>query len=282
MRAIAISFLVVLFGCAGGAPTSSGDDDGEPPPKIKEPPMPKDGSSTAPGCDGIPESGACKDGVATYCEITDGNGELRRKDCRALGKSCIMDGQRGAMCEVVEGPGPGGGGSGPASCDGVTAEGSCSGQVATWCDPETASIIRWDCAAETNSECTVIPNLGAYCTDKTPAPPPTSTSDCPALGFYGECDGEGKARWCNGDTLVEKVCSGGQTCQLDACADGAFCCTPPTAPPSECDTIGIRGICKDETHPRWCSGGTPQEVTCAAGKTCQIDKCGDGAFCCDP
>jgi hypothetical protein len=80
-------------------------------------------------------------------------------------------------------------------------------------------------------------------------------NECPALGFVGECDGN-TARWCNGDQLIEKACANAQTCQVDACAEGAFCCDPPEDPPQdECDQLGVRGICTVDGNVRWCNGG---------------------------
>jgi hypothetical protein len=270
--ALAALLAVLAFGCAGQLPD---DGDDEPAPKVKQPPAPKDGSGTVAGCDGIPESGVCQDGVAVYCDLE--NAELRRKDCKALGKSCVVDGQRGAMCETVTG-----GGGGNSTCDtGVTFEGTCggaNGQTATWCDPGSNQTIVWNCAADGLScqidDC----GFGAFCCGSAPPPPPSN--ECATLGFYGECSGN-TARWCNGNQLVEKVCGNGQTCQLDACADGAYCCNAPQQPPQdECSQIGIRGVCTADGNPRWCSGGQIQEVTCATGRTCQIDVCGEGAFCC--
>jgi len=265
--------ILIHVGCAGGAATGENAPDAPPPPKVKQPPPPKDGTRTAPGCDGIPESGQCRDGVATYCDVD--KGELRRKDCKALGQSCLVDTARGAVCGAVM---PGG--DGPTTCDtGVTFEGSCTGQTAVWCDPESNQTISWDCAGD-GLACTVDAcAVGAFCCGSSPSP----VNECPALGFAGACEGN-TARWCSGDQLIENACSNGQTCQLDACADGAFCCDPPDAPPpqNECDQLGVRGICTAEGTVRWCNGGEVDEVTCLAGHTCQIDLCGDGASCCAP
>lgn len=271
-----LSMLILAVGCAGTVPTT-GDDDDTPAPKVKKPPTPKDGSSTVAGCDGITEAGTCEDGVATYCDVE--NGELRRKDCKALGKSCVVDPSRGASCDDVQ---PGGAGTGSTCDTGVTFEGSCGGeggQTATWCDEESGQTIVWDCDAEGLACESDTCAFGAFCCGSAAPPPPSN--ECETLGFYGECSGN-TARWCNGDQLIEKTCANGQTCQLDACADGAFCCDPPEAPVSECEEIGIRGVCTADGKPRWCSNGEVQEVTCAAGRTCQIDVCGEGAFCCAP
>src|SRR5512138_3464955 len=95
-------FASMLFACAAGAPDPSQSDDDDmdpPPPMVKLPPAPKDGSQTSPGCNGIPESGKCEDGVAVYCDVE--GDALRRKDCKALGKSCVLDAQMGALCTTA-------------------------------------------------------------------------------------------------------------------------------------------------------------------------------------
>jgi hypothetical protein len=123
--------------------------------------------------------------------------------------------------------------------------------------------------------------FGAFCCPTTPPPPPPPANVCPALGFAGECTDSTHAQWCNTDTLVKKTCTGTQTCQVDKCATGAFCCDVTPPPADECTTIGFAGVCTAD-GPKWCSNGTVQHVSCVAGKTCAIDKCGAGAFCCDP
>ena len=275
----------VLIGCAGGTPQVTGDDDDQPPPPmVKQPPTPKDGSGTAPGCDGIPESGECQDGVATYCDV-EGN-ELRRKDCRALGKSCVVDTTVGAKCETA-----GSGGTGGACENGLTNDGVCEGTTATWCDEtgEAPQTIVWDCQGDgltCSTECktsngTAIP--GAFCCAAGGTPPP-ATNECPALGFEGECNGTTEARWCNGDTLIEQQCTDGKVCTVDPVV-GAYCAAPPM---SECDTLGFEGRCV-AGKPRWCSGGEVMEVTCDVGTQCEENgpDCaaggGDaGAYCCAP
>ncbi len=277
--------VTVLIGCAGGTPQVVGDDDDDqpPPPMIKEPPSPKD-NSTAAGCDGVTASGTCDDGVATTCDVE--AGELRRKDCKALGKTCVVDTQSGAKCETV---GSGGGGTGGACGNGVTNEGTCGGETATWCDELSGQTIVWDCASEgkmCRTDCqtasgTAIP--GAFCCGAGGAPPPPS-NECPALGFEGECNGTTEARWCNGDTLVEQQCTDGKVCVIDA-AVGAICRAPVA---SECDTLGFEGRCVGG-KPRWCSGGEVMEVTCGTGTQCEENGAdcapggGDaGAYCCAP
>jgi hypothetical protein len=285
-RLLGLVLVTYVVGCAGTAPTITGDDDDDqpPPPMIKQPPTPKDGNATSPGCNGIPESGKCEDGVATYCDVEADS--LRRKDCKALGKGCVVDTTAGAKCEAVT---SGGGGTGGACGNGVTNEGTCGGQVATWCDELSAQTVVWDCAGDgltcqttcTTSSGTAIP--GAFCCAAGGTPPPAS-NECPALGFEGECNGTTEARWCNGDTLIEQQCTDGKTCQVDP-SFGAYCATPPM---SECDTLGFEGRCVGG-KPKWCSGGQVMEVTCSVGTQCEENGAdcaaggGDaGAYCCAP
>ena len=277
--------LLIVAGCAGSVPVEGELPDGPPPPRVKHPPAPKEGSSTVAGCNGIPESGQCADGIASYCDLA--AGELRRKDCKALGKSCIVDSARGAVCETVE---PGGTGT---VCDtGVTHEGSCGGpdnNTAIWCDETSKQTVAWECGVDGGDSgkscqedaCTV----GAYCCDKVPTQP-VPMNECATLGFYGECGGANgnTARWCasTSDTQVlEKVCGTNERCELDTCAEGAFCCPKEPAPVNECDQVGTRGVCTADGKIRWCSSnGTFHEYSCYKG-TCQVDACGDGAQCCE-
>jgi hypothetical protein len=257
---------------------------------IKQPPAPKGGGGTSPGCNGITESGTCSDGVAEYCDVE--GDALRRKDCKALGKGCVVDTTAGAKCETIT---SGGGGTGGTCGNGVTNEGSCGGtgnNTATWCDELSAQTVVWDCAGDgltcqmdacptSAGSSQVFP--GAFCCANPAAPPPTSNV-CPALGFEGECVGTTAARWCNGDQLINQTCTDGKTCQVDAVI-GAYCAAPPM---SECDTLGFEGKCVGG-KPKWCSGGEVMEVTCPVGRQCEENgpDCaaggGDaGAYCCAP
>ena len=72
---------------------------------------------------------------------------------------------------------------------------------------------------------------GAYCCDppatSTPdlAEPPATASECDRLGLAGECQGQ-TARWCAGGQLIEIDCAGrAQSCEVDRCASGAYCCS---------------------------------------------------------
>lgn len=177
---------------------------------------------------------------------------------------------------------------------GVTFTGYCSGSTAVWCDPSTGQIITWACdldgyACEQDG-CAD----GAYCcgqavTMPDMAGPVEPSPECNALGYAGECQG-GAAVWCDNGQIYTVDCAGrGQTCEVDTCSSGAFCCdaatTPPDPPaPSECDQLGLLGVCGglDGNTVRYCSDGTTiVEDDCdALGEQCQVDTCGAGANCC--
>jgi hypothetical protein len=56
------------------------------------------------------------------------------------------------------------------------------------------------------------------------ATPPSTSAECDALGFAGACE-SGHARWCSAGQLFDLDCGAqGQTCQVDTCATGAYCC----------------------------------------------------------
>ncbi|MEM9489925.1 MAG: hypothetical protein AAGC55_12325, partial [Myxococcota bacterium] len=157
---------------------------------------------------------------------------------------------------------------------------------AVWCSLQ-GEIINRDCAAEglacSEDECA----QGAYCCATEPEPEPL----CPALGFYGECDGD-VARYCNGlddQTLVQLDCAAeGKVCALDDCAPGAYCCDAPEPEPEpeplQCDEIGLEGVCQDNAV-HWCNlSGEIQVIDCNEdGLTCKVDECEGlpgGAWCC--
>ena len=300
MRAIGLlTTILIAFGCAGAPPPTLGDDTNDPPPKVKEPPTPKDGSNTANGCDGITERGVCKDGVAENCEIDGDTGVLRRKDCRALGKNCIEDQDRGAICEAVAGSGPDTG----TACGSVTAEGECDGDTAIWCSENT--IKRWECGNTIDSggnplACTIITEddelfaefgfLGSWCESTSPAmPPPPPSTNCPGptatsgIGFEGQCtgadttgDGVGDTVvWCDGTNYTTEhtyQCPSGKQCEERP--GNAWCFTPPTQAPSECETIGFKGVCQDNDTVKYCQNAATNTFAfeeCAPfGQVCKV------------
>lgn len=269
----------------------------------KLPPPPNGGGMSTSNCQGVPARGECRGNVVLICDTA--SNMLRRLDCGAMGKQCVVDTQRGATCESLGGgdggipvppprdggtgpdAAPGDGGAGTPRCPfGIDLAGFCWGPVAIWCDPQTGTTYLWNCAFDglscRENDCA----LGAYCCG---APRPdaavsdAASSECTRLGFRGECAGN-TARWCNGSgQIVVLDCTArGQTCQVDTCATGAYCCTPPPPTGDECTRLGIRGECVGNSA-RWCdSNGTIHMDDCASlGQTCQVDACAVGAYCCN-
>ncbi|MBX3159700.1 MAG: hypothetical protein KF773_27265 [Deltaproteobacteria bacterium] len=297
--AIAILPALLLAACVGQAP-EGGDD--EPPPRIKEPPTPKGTGSTAAGCEGVTDLGKCEDGVALTCDVD--AGALRRKDCKALGKACVMDPQRGAKCDVApEGAGANG------SCGSFDNDGTCSadGKTATWCGTD-GQLIVWNCTQQLEGmgglggagwTCQFNkPNgfPGAFCYEGGASQPPSDTADCGTIKYAGVCDtATDTAVWCqgagdgNGGTGPFKkyrwACGTGQSCQIDQCGPGAMCCNDAaTPPPAQCtgpNNIGVEGRCKATGTVEYCLGETLHTQTCSGGQTCKVNVCGEGAWCCN-
>src|SRR5437763_1987452 len=108
--------------------------------------------------------------------------------------------------------------------------------------------------------------------DHTPEAPPVGPGGAPtATGRNGVTQ---PARGCDpstGQTLVVSCAATGKTCQIDACADGAYCCdsgasvdmAEPATMNAECDALGYAGAC-ESGHARWCSGGQVIDLDCGA------------------
>lgn len=268
-RSLSIVFSVSLIaGCSAGGPTQ--EDVDAAPIRVKTPPSPKQGTGSSPGCMGVPARGECDDGVATYCDI--GADEIRRQDCGALGKECVIDAVRGATCQAEE--------AGQTCSTGLDYNGLCDGNVAVWCDTESGATVRWDCSTQDMTCGEDVCADGAYCCGDDP-PPMGNT--CGDLDYQGICDGN-VARWCQDGQAVQHTCAEGESCQIDTCADGAYCCPIMEEPASECEMLGNPGECQGDTA-RWCDfEGNVVEIDCAAdGNTCQFDGCQAGiAACCAP
>jgi hypothetical protein len=125
---------------------------------------------------------------------------------------------------------------------------------------------------------------------------PMCASGVTYRGYCASASGNGAsdtAIWCDpstGQTLVVDCAARGQTCAIDGCADGAYCCDAATIGPDmamspdttqECTTLGYAGQCA-AGHARWCSVSQLFDIDCAArGQVCQVDGCASGAYCCD-
>ena len=233
---------------------------------------------------GISEIGFCTaDGTAVYCDTSGTEPITRTWDCPTENKTCAVgqaDCATGAFCC--------GDGTTPepevTDCGAVTLQGTCEGDVAVWCG-QYSGMHMDDCAAE-NKRCEENTCAsGAYCCGTTSEATPEQLQ-CAELGFAGECNPAGTvASWCSNDEIKTKTCEGGQTCQVDACLTGAWCCDPPAPPAAnECSMLGYAGECKDATTVRFCVGTEDTDIiefSCSGTKTCQVDESGD-ANCKEP
>jgi hypothetical protein len=271
MRPGSLPLLILLAAAACGGGGSSDFPDGNPI-KLKRPPDPKSASETAPGCEGITTRGTCEvGGIATYCDL-----QLNQKvrvECGALTppKGCVIDAGRGAICSEAVDPVATGGACG----NGTNTAGSCDGTTAVWCDEESGTTQTWDCSTVAGFSCqtTCTGIEGAYCCDGTGKSDLSDT--CGEVTERGSCEGQ-VATWCDGLGLHQEDCAAnGDACQVDACADGAYCC--PT-----CEGLGTAGRC-DGNQVSYCFEGEVFQYECHGNQTCQVGTCfADGAECCDP
>ena len=120
------------------------------------------------------------------------------------GGSCGSCGQ-GASCE--------GGAcvSAEDDCGGVTYDGCCDGQVATWC--EDGELVTDDCS-QYDGSCGWVDGSGYYCESDGGADPGGLPKACPGsdpcggITEEGCCDGQ-MLRWCEGSSVQSESCPGG-------------------------------------------------------------------------
>jgi hypothetical protein len=224
-------------------------------------------------CGGVVnETGYCSDqGAAVWCDV-EGN-QVVSWSCGQSGLSCaVNDCQSGAYC-CEDAPQAN-------ECPALGFYGECAGNTARYCNSND-TLIELDCTAQ-GKECVLdVCAEGAYCCS--PANPPPS--ECDTLGSYGECGGAAgtTVRYCLGGTLREYECTtAGESCMLDVCFNGAECCTQAEYD-ATCQSLGTRGICagSDGNVATFCTGGEIRRNDCTAmDKTCSVDVCGAGAWCC--
>lgn len=236
----------------------------------KAPPDGSGGGATASDCNGVTEKGRCeisdKGQVAVVCDV--GANKLVRISCTEMQKVCVVDSTRGATCAALPPPAtPPGGGTPSADMAHAPAD------MAHAPGADMAHAPASDMATAAPM-CPSGVDYRGYCASATGSTPDT-------------------AIWCDsstGQTYVVNCAALGKTCQVDACADGAYCCDAPASvdmatPPmdnAECDALGFSGAC-ESGHARWCSGGQVFDIDCGArGQECGIDECAPGAYCCDP
>tara|TARA_R110002096_G_scaffold16898_10_gene58009 strand:+ start:20094 stop:21287 length:1194 start_codon:yes stop_codon:yes gene_type:complete len=291
MRYLAFLTILLATACSSkiGNPQEGATD--ARPIDFRDPPEPKEGSGTSPGCEGVTARGECQQGSAVYCDLD--RGRLRRVDCEALGQNCILDISRGAICKSLEEQDTGAGSGAASQCSdtGISEKGFCtSAGEAVYCDTSgTEAVTRtWDCSAA-GKTCGVDSCAdGAFCCGEGTTSPEGGMCAASGLDFDGVCEGD-TAKWCSETSgPQQKDCSAtGQRCEVDTCATGAYCCgavstTGNMTPEQECAAIGFEGICLNDTSFRYCSDGALEEVTCFGATTCQVDACFNGAGCCAP
>ena len=262
---------------SGGGPRDMATGDRTP----KTPPVGTGGGPTASGCSGVTEKGRCeisdKGQIAVVCDVT--ANKLQRFDCSAMQKVCVLDSARGATCTTLPQP--------------ATPSGSDGGTHTTPADMAQAN------PPPLRDMATATPPY-----DMAAMPPARDMATAPAMcasgvdyrGYCASATGSGvsdTAIWCDpatGQTLVVNCAATGKSCQIDGCADGAYCCASrvavdmaqPATLAAECDTLGYAGACQSG-HARWCSGGQVIDVDCGGrGQDCAVDGCAQGAYCCDP
>lgn len=256
--------LALAVGTAACGPTSSPSDDIDASPiRIKEPPAPRGEDQTHPACGGVTVAGQCADGAAEKCDID--AGQVRRLDCRAMDRECVIDRNSGAACESLaltstEGP-----------CgNGLDSDGICTPDgKAVWCDFASGVTQLWNCQGSSTCGVDVCADGAACCGGSNQCAP------CPAgLDVDGECSADGLyAHWCdnNGCEQVEDCGALGVTC-----GPGAFeaqCIDP------ECEDLGFGGEClADGSGYRYCDV-TVKTVSCTDGKQCAILEPDGIAYC---
>ncbi len=291
MRHLALlAVLLVSASCTSKIGNSQEGTADAQPIEVRDPPEPKEGSGTAVGCEGVSARGECQQGSAVYCDLD--RGRLRRVDCEALGKNCILDIGRGAVCKSLEESDTGEGSGSASACTdtGISETGFCTtADEAVYCDTSGAEPVTrtWDCSSE-GMTCGVGDCAeGAFCCgDESSAG--VETCEEAGLDFDGVCDGE-VAKWClDGLPPQERDCAAlGQRCEVDTCATGAFCCgdidlTGDLTPEEECAALGLEGICVDGATARYCLGDDIIVDNCEGTEVCEVDTCMLGAGCCEP
>ncbi|MFK7987261.1 MAG: trypsin-like serine protease [Sandaracinaceae bacterium] len=154
---------------------------------------------TGGSCGTIDEEGSCNGNLAVWCD-----GDTLASERCEDGARCGWDADNDAY-RCITGADP---------CDGVTAEGACQDNVATWCDRGTVQ--RRDCGAcgGEGMTCQNVAELGGVYCDVDP---------CDGLDYLGECRGE-VAVWCQeGEVQTRNCAERGLRCGFINDTVGFFC-----------------------------------------------------------
>ena len=291
MRNFALLIILLAAGCSTSIGDSQEGTVDARPIDFRETPDEKEGTGTAPGCDGITARGECQQGTAVYCDLE--RGRKRTVDCQALGQDCILDIGRGAVCKSLqEDTGTGSGAESPCTDTGISEIGFCTADgTAVYCDTSgTEPVTRtWDCGS-VNKVCAVGQAdcaTGAFCCGDGTEPDPEPVTDCGTVDFNGSCEGD-TATWCSPTQGLQTLdcAADNKRCEVDTCATGAYCCgATAEATPEQlmCAELGLAGECNaDNTAATYCLFDEIITSTCTGTKVCEVDTCGFGAVCCEP
>ncbi len=291
MRRFALLIILVSACSTSIGDTPPGAADARPI-DLRETPDEKEGNGTAPGCDGSTFGGKCVQGSRVYCDLE--RGVKRVVDCAALGKDCILDIGRGAICKSLEeDTGTGSGAASPCKDTEISETGFCTASgTAVYCDTSGTEPITktWDCSS-VNKTCAVGQEgcaAGAFCCGGEDDPVEPEPDTCGAVTLKGSCEGD-VAVWCGqySGMHMDDCAAENKRCEEDTCANGAYCCgTTSEATPEQlqCAEIGFAGECNpDNSVVSWCYNDEIKTKTCSGVQTCQVDAClSSGAWCCDP
>lgn len=195
----------------------------------------------------------------------------------ACGPTAVGPGGNGADAGAIivkQPPVKGGEGTAPA-CDGVTARGECRTDTAVTCDLASGTLRMVACGA-LGQKCVIDPDRGASCRA------PSDVLSCNDVDESGFCDTDDVAYWCDPSAGLEwwDCAAEGKTCQVDKCFMGAGCC-PAATTPMTCGDLTLQGRCDGQTA-RFCLNGSPVALDCGAlGKSCRVNQCAEGAYCCE-
>jgi hypothetical protein len=206
-------------------------------------------------CGAIDYAGVCQGDVLQYCD----GGTLASIDCAASSRACAyVDDTVGNNCVDTGAAG---------SCGGVTAQGTCAGNVLSYCSG--GAVVQTDCAplnmtcgwqdANTGYNCLPIPVSGCAADQFT-------CSDQTCIPLSGRCNGVAE-------------CAGGEdeaSCAAPTCAADQFTC-------GDGSCIPATYVCDHRTD---CPGGEDEAncttPACAADQfTCSDGTCIPATYVCD-
>lgn len=214
-------------------------------------------------CGTLSFAGVCENGTAKWCDAVDGPLE---KNCTAAGQRCETDtcADGAYCCGTVETTN---------ECEQIGYAGVCSNdKTVRYCSQD--KILNLTCLG--NKTCQV-----DACTSGAGCCAPPKANECTTIGNAGLCKDANTVRFCIGTTnadIQEESCSSTETCEVDTCGYGAFCCDKV----DPCADLDGAGTCDGNTLKYCTTDGVLHENNCSVGgQTCEVDTCFSGyAECC--